>query len=77
MKIIEKLKKYFSAYGDVQDAVVMKDPVSKRSRGFGFITFFDVDSVDNVLENEPHNIDFRKVAETFNCDFGMLLDHHP
>ncbi len=55
------MKKYFKQYGSVQDAVVMKDPVSKRSRGFGFITFYDVSSVDNVLANEPHTIDARKV----------------
>lgn len=59
--ISEKLKKYFKTYGPVQDAVVMKDPVSKRSRGFGFITFYDVSSVDNALTNEPHTIDSRKV----------------
>lgn len=57
----EKLEKYFSSYGAVQDAVVMKDPVSKRSRGFGFITFYDINSVDNTLANEPHTIDSRKV----------------
>jgi RNA-binding protein Musashi len=57
----DKLKKYFKQYGSVQDAVVMKDPVSKRSRGFGFITFYDISSVDNVLANEPHTIDARKV----------------
>ena len=59
--IIEKLKRYFKTYGPVQDAVVMKDPVSKRSRGFGFITFFDIASVDNALAHEPHTIDSRKV----------------
>lgn len=59
--VSEKLKKYFKQYGNVQDAVVMKDPVSKRSRGFGFITFVDVASVDNALANEPHTIDSRKV----------------
>ena len=57
----EKLKKYFGTYGQVQDAVVMKDPVSRRSRGFGFITFCDIDSVDNALAHEPHTIDARKV----------------
>lgn len=46
----------------MQDAVVMKDPVSKRSRGFGFITFVDIASVDNALANEPHTIDSRKVS---------------
>lgn len=59
--IIEKLRKYFSTYGPVQDAVVMKDPISRRSRGFGFITFCDLDSVDNALAHEPHTIDARKV----------------
>lgn len=61
---IDKLKKYFKVYGAVQDAVVMKDPVSKRSRGFGFITFYDVHSVDNALSHEPHTIDSRKVSFT-------------
>ncbi|KAF0695969.1 Aste57867_13241 [Aphanomyces stellatus] len=37
----EKLRSYFGAYGTVTDAVVMKDPISRRSRGFGFITYAD------------------------------------
>jgi len=57
----DKLKKYFSAFGSVQDAVVMKDPISKRSRGFGFITFLDSQSLDKALANEPHTIDARPV----------------
>lgn len=39
----------------------MKDPISRRSRGFGFITFHDVQSVDNTLAHEPHTIDSRTV----------------
>lgn len=62
----DKLRKYFSAYGTVQDAVVMKDPVSRRSRGFGFITFCDIDSVDIALQHEPHTIDSRKVCADLN-----------
>jgi RNA-binding protein Musashi len=58
---VDKLRKYFGTYGSVQDAVVMKDPVSRRSRGFGFITFYDIASVDNALAHEPHTIDARKV----------------
>jgi RNA recognition motif-containing protein len=57
----ETLKRYFRPYGNVQDAVVMKDPGSRRSRGFGFITFYDAASVDIVFNNEPHIIDGRKV----------------
>lgn len=58
----DKLRKYFGVYGSVQDAVVMKDPVSRRSRGFGFITFSDVQAVDNALAHVPHTIDARKVS---------------
>lgn len=58
----DKLRKYFSAYGTVQDAVVMKDPVSRRSRGFGFITFIDIESLDKALDVDPHTIDGRKVG---------------
>mmetsp|Transcript_9308 Transcript_9308/g.14021 ORF Transcript_9308/g.14021 Transcript_9308/m.14021 type:complete len:665 (+) Transcript_9308:56-2050(+) len=57
----EKLRQYFEAFGGVQDAVVMKDPVSRRSRGFGFITFDHASYVDNVLAQEVHTIDSRKV----------------
>lgn len=62
---VDKLKRYFRDYGIVQDAVVMKDPVTKRSRGFGFITFFDMLSVDSVLAAEPHIIDGRKVQNEY------------
>ena len=58
---IDKLRRYFKQYGAVQDAAVMKDPISKRSRGFGFITFTDLNSVDHALAHEPHTIDSRKV----------------
>ncbi len=58
----EKLRQYFEAFGAVQDAVVMKDPVSRRSRGFGFITFEHTSFVDKVLEQEVHTIDSRKVC---------------
>lgn len=72
--VLDKLKKYFKHYGAVQDAVVMKDPVSKRSRGFGFITFYDMSSVDNALANEPHTIDGRKVCPR-SLPYFLLTTH--
>jgi RNA-binding protein Musashi len=67
------LKKYFKTYGNVQDAVVMKDPVSKRSRGFGFITFYEASAVDAVLANDPHTLDGRKVSTlVFDCVWFFL-----
>jgi len=43
----------------------MKDPVSRRSRGFGFITYYDIESVDNALDHEPHTIDSKMVRKIF------------
>jgi RNA recognition motif-containing protein len=49
----------------------MKDPISRRSRGFGFITFSDINAVDNALAHEPHTIDARKVS-TVILDFVLF-----
>ncbi|DAZ95707.1 TPA: hypothetical protein N0F65_007113 [Lagenidium giganteum] len=57
----EKLRAYFSAYGAVTDAVVMKDPISRRSRGFGFITYGDPACVDRALAQPTHILDSRRV----------------
>jgi len=39
----------------------MKDAITKRSRGFGFITFSDAVSVDKVLEIEKHTLDDKTI----------------
>ncbi|CAH0483029.1 unnamed protein product [Peronospora belbahrii] len=57
----EKLRSYFGAYGTVTDAVVMKDPISRRSRGFGFITYADPLCVDRALAQPNHILDSRRV----------------
>lgn len=58
----EKLRSYFGAYGSVTDAVVMKDPISRRSRGFGFITYADPACVDRALAQPNHILDSRRVS---------------
>lgn len=58
----DKLRAYFSAYGSVIDAVVMKDPISRRSRGFGFITYSDPACVDRALAQPTHVLDSRRVG---------------
>lgn len=56
----EHLKEYFSAYGEVLEAVIMKDRTTGRARGFGFIVFSDPTVADRVIK-EKHNIDGRMV----------------
>ena len=58
----ERMKEYFSQFGEVLECCIMQDPMSKRSRGFGFIKFADSDAVDRVVDsNHPHMIDGKKV----------------
>lgn len=42
---------YFSQYGYIEDSIVMKDRVSGKARGFGFVTFEKDQSVENVMKN--------------------------
>ncbi|KAK9710945.1 RNA recognition motif [Popillia japonica] len=39
----------------------MKDPVTQRSRGFGFITFAEPSSVEKVLKVPIHTLDGKKI----------------
>ncbi|XP_071531526.1 uncharacterized protein [Panulirus ornatus] len=57
----ESLKEHFSQWGEVVDAVVMKDQANNRSRGFGFVTFMNSDHVDAVQRARPHKVDGRLV----------------
>ncbi|OAQ26010.1 RNA-binding domain-containing protein [Linnemannia elongata AG-77] len=56
----ESLKKYFSHYGELTDCMVMKDPMTNKSRGFGFLTFLDPRNVDAVLK-EDHHLDGKMI----------------
>lgn len=55
------LKEFYEQWGEIVDVVVMKDPHTKRSRGFGFITYSKASMVDEAQSNRPHKIDGRVV----------------
>uniref|UniRef100_A0A8C6U585 RNA-binding protein Musashi homolog 2 n=1 Tax=Neogobius melanostomus TaxID=47308 RepID=A0A8C6U585_9GOBI len=57
----EGLREYFGAFGDVKECMVMRDPVTKRSRGFGFVTFEDQAGVDKVLAQSKHELDAKTI----------------
>ncbi|PIO66701.1 hypothetical protein TELCIR_11576 [Teladorsagia circumcincta] len=57
----EGLRDYFGRFGEVNECMVMRDPATKRARGFGFITFVDPASVDRVLATEEHELDGKKI----------------
>ncbi|KAH8243801.1 hypothetical protein KR032_010231 [Drosophila birchii] len=57
----DKLKEYFGMFGTVTDVLIMKDPITQRSRGFGFITFQDPSTVEKVLKVPIHTLDGKKI----------------
>jgi RNA recognition motif-containing protein len=44
------LKELFSSYGDIEEAVLIKDKFSGRSKGFGFVTIADDSGAQKAIE---------------------------
>nr|XP_057937763.1 heterogeneous nuclear ribonucleoprotein A3 [Doryrhamphus excisus]XP_057937764.1 heterogeneous nuclear ribonucleoprotein A3 [Doryrhamphus excisus] len=57
----ESLRAHFEQWGTLTDCVVMREPGSKRSRGFGFVTYSSVFEVDDAMKARPHKVDDRVV----------------
>ncbi|KAG6477226.1 hypothetical protein ZIOFF_066478 [Zingiber officinale] len=56
----DRLREYFRSYGEVVEAVIMKDRNTGRARGFGFVVFSDPAVAERVVM-EKHMIDGRMV----------------
>ena len=46
---LEDLKKVFSPYGEITDAIVMSDKFTGRSKGFGFVTFAKNEDAEKAI----------------------------
>uniref|UniRef100_A0A3B3YB68 RRM domain-containing protein n=1 Tax=Poecilia mexicana TaxID=48701 RepID=A0A3B3YB68_9TELE len=57
----EGLREYFCKFGEVKECMVMRDPVTKRSRGFGFVTYADQAGVEKVLAQNRHELDSKTI----------------
>eukprot|EP00443_Scrippsiella_acuminata_P045530 CAMPEP_0115259620 /NCGR_PEP_ID=MMETSP0270-20121206/47917_1 /TAXON_ID=71861 /ORGANISM="Scrippsiella trochoidea, Strain CCMP3099" /LENGTH=325 /DNA_ID=CAMNT_0002675433 /DNA_START=119 /DNA_END=1094 /DNA_ORIENTATION=+ len=54
----EMLSNHFGRYGNLVDVVVMKDKLSQKSRGFGFVRYDSTEPVEQVMADyESHEID--------------------
>ncbi len=56
----ETLREYFSQYGSLETAEVMRDRYTGKSRGFGFVTFMDSSAAMLALQASEHTIDGRR-----------------
>ncbi|KAK1334969.1 hypothetical protein QTO34_004543 [Cnephaeus nilssonii] len=55
------LGSHFEPWGSLTDCVVIGDPNTTRSRGFGFVTYATVEEVDAAMNTRPHTVDGRVV----------------
>ncbi|KAF4653525.1 hypothetical protein FOL47_010477 [Perkinsus chesapeaki] len=71
----EQVEEYFSKFGLIEDAIVMVDKFTGRSRGFGFITFDKAEDMKKCLDNtEPHLI-MDKIIDVKRAVEGGLGPH--
>ncbi|XP_032148078.1 heterogeneous nuclear ribonucleoprotein A1-like [Sapajus apella] len=57
----ESLRNHFEQWGTLTDYVVMRDPNTKRSSGFGFLRYATAEEVDAAMNARPHKVDGRVV----------------
>lgn len=60
---LDSLRAYFEQFGDVREVVIMRDKLSGRSRGFGFVSFVTKDAVDGATQQD-HVLDGRNVCSS-------------
>ncbi len=46
----DELKELFSQHGEIEEAIVIKNRDTNRSKGFGFVTFVNDDEADNAIK---------------------------
>ncbi|KAG2520879.1 hypothetical protein BBO99_00005583, partial [Phytophthora kernoviae] len=55
----EHLKEAFAAFGDVQEGAVIYDKATGKSRGFGFVTFVEMEAAQCAVQQQTIVIDVR------------------
>ena len=58
---LESFTQYFKKYGNVIDSEIKKNRNTGESRGFGFVLFEVIDSVEKVLAVKEHILNDRKI----------------
>ncbi len=58
------MRDYFSQFGELSDAIVMRDGATQKSRGFGFVTFATKEGFDSCLEVKRRILDDKEASCT-------------
>ncbi|CAM0876467.1 unnamed protein product [Alopecurus aequalis] len=71
----EDLKNYFEKFGNITDVVVIRDGLTQKSRGFGFITFESEEAMKKVLEITYHDLNGTRVETKIAIPKDRYYDH--
>lgn len=63
----------FQKFGEIVDSIVMKNPETGNSRGFGFVTFKDNAAADSAVAAGTHKIDGKIVSLVIIAYFGFPM----
>ncbi|EGC37430.1 hypothetical protein DICPUDRAFT_30303 [Dictyostelium purpureum] len=63
------LKNHFSKFGPVSDGYVVLDRITRRSKGYGFVTFATPEAAEHAV-NSSHEMDGRQLI--VNIAFGKI-----
>ncbi|XP_004679507.2 PREDICTED: heterogeneous nuclear ribonucleoprotein A1-like [Condylura cristata] len=58
----KSLQSHFAKWGKVTDSVIIRDPDTHRSRGFGFVTYATVEEMNTAMKAGPQQVDGRAVV---------------
>eukprot|EP00878_Enallax_costatus_P017996 GHUV01018922.1.p1 GENE.GHUV01018922.1~~GHUV01018922.1.p1 ORF type:complete len:230 (+),score=48.72 GHUV01018922.1:339-1028(+) len=56
----DTIREHFHKYGEIQEVIVMRDRITNKPRGFGFITFKDQEAADAAC-SDTHTLDGRTI----------------
>ncbi|CRG96716.1 RNA-binding protein musashi, putative [Plasmodium gallinaceum] len=68
----EQFLKYFESFGEIEDGIIVREKEG-RSKGYGFVTFKYVDSVQNCLKSS-HTLDNKELQVRLVAD--PFTDHY-
>jgi len=58
----DKLKELFASFGEIEEATIIQDKFSGRSKGFGFVTFKDDEAAKKAIaEMNDKEVEGRKL----------------
>lgn len=65
----EALSEAFSSFGDVDDAIIITDRDTGRSKGFGFVTFADSEAASTAMRSmDGQSLNGRNISVGFATD---------